>query len=360
MSVTHAGWTAVSGASSTAVLEDFELPRLARLAPNLTAACFGLMKLRPARHIIESAERAGLLRDGMSVIETTSGAFGLALAMVCARKPYQLTVVTDTASDERLRRRMEQMGARVEVVTTPGGRFGTQGARLDRLRELLAENPASYWPNQYDNPLNPQSYASVADYLVRRLGTFDFLVGPVGTGGSMAGIALRLRELGIAVRIVAVDACKSVLFGQEDGARVLRGLGNSLLPKNLDHRLFDYVTWVPSADAFTACRALLSQYGLFMGPTSGAAFKVAQWWAACQPDARVVMIGPDDGNRYIDTLYYDNWYDRAISGFESCLEPLVVTHPQEQQEAWSLMHWARRSWEEVTGQPTEGMTYRWR
>lgn len=355
MNASAASLDIVVPGTAAAVLSEFEMPRVAWLAPNLAAACFGLMKLRPAREMIDSAERAGVLRRGMRVIESTSGTFGVALAMVCSRKPYQLVIVTDDATDERLRRRMEQMGARVEIVTSGGGSFGIQGARLDRLHELLAEDPPAYWLNQYDNPLNPQSYAVVADYLLNRLGGFDVLVGPVGTGGSMVGMARRLREVGLPIQAVAVDTCNSVLFGQDDGPRLIRGLGNSLLPRNLDHQAFDYVSWVPGAAALAACRDLHRQYGLFLGPTSGAAFLVARWWAASHPASRVVMICPDEGHRYVDTVYCDNWYAKAVSGHDAAADPVVVARPNERQGSWTLFHWARRTWDEVTGRSAEAL-----
>jgi len=339
-----------------AILRDFEFPRIAWLSKNLIAACFPLMKLIPARFMIETAADNGSLQRGTRVIESTSGTFGLALAMVCSSRPYELTIVTDPAVDSRLHARMEQMGAQVEVVVHKEGKLGHQGARLSRLRELMDKNPAAYWPNQYANPLNPQAYGHVADYLIERIGQFEVLVGPVGTGGSMTGMARRLQELGSPTKIVAIDTCNSVLFGQENGPRILRGLGNSILPPNLDHRLFDYVSWVPYADAFAATRNLNGNYGLFMGPTSGASFKVAQWWAARQPESRIVFICPDDGNRYASTLYDDDWYSRLVCGQTASADPVVVASPAQEQGSWSLMRWARRSWEDVTGQSAQELS----
>jgi cysteine synthase len=142
-----------------------ELPRLIQLSENLFAASFFLMKLLPANFILERAKDAGLIRPGSTIIETTSGTFGLALAIHSALKGYNLILVSDPVVDESLKRRMEELGATVDIVAEPALNGGFQKSRMDRVAQLQAEHPDHFWPSQYDNPLNPGAYAPVAELL---------------------------------------------------------------------------------------------------------------------------------------------------------------------------------------------------
>ncbi|MGF1648665.1 MAG: pyridoxal-phosphate dependent enzyme, partial [Kineosporiaceae bacterium] len=213
------------------ITQAVERPSIVRLAPNLYGAVFTLMKLIPARHILNRAVERGDIGPNTLIAETTSGTFGLALAMQAALLGRPLVLVGDPVIDANLRRRLTDLGARVDIVAevAPGG-GGFQAARLERLREIRADHPDSFCPEQYSNPENPRSYALAAEVISEALGQVDVLVGPVGSGGSMCGTSSFLRSVNPDLRAVAVDTHRSVLFGQPDGPRALRGLGNSLLP----------------------------------------------------------------------------------------------------------------------------------
>ncbi|MDP9221686.1 MAG: pyridoxal-phosphate dependent enzyme, partial [Actinomycetota bacterium] len=261
--------------------EAYQLPRVVRLGPNLYGACFTLMKMIPARYILRKAATEGRLEPGTVIVESTSGTFGLALAMQAVHMDQRVILVSDPVIDERLYRRLLDLGAVVERVpaTAAAAIGGYQAARLERLEQIQAEHVSCFWPAQYSNPDNPRSYAAVAELLIECLGQVDCIVGPVGSGGSMCGTATYLRSVLPECRAIAVDTRNSVLFGHADGHRDLRGLGMSLMPANLDHRVFDDVHWCSASAAYAATRQLHQRHALFMGPTSGAAFLAARWWA---------------------------------------------------------------------------------
>ncbi len=326
---------------------DYMLPRLSRLRENYCAAAFFVMKLLPARMILDAAVAEGKLRPGYEVFESTSGTFGLALALLMPEYGYKLTLVSDPVIDPLLASRFREMGVRVEIVHNKIA-GGYQLARLERLRALMAENPKSFFTSQYHNPLNAQSYAPVAEYLVARLGQIDMLVGTVGSGGSMSGTAARLRQLLPKVRIVGVDTHRSVVFGQPNGERRLRGLGNSLISHNVDHRMFDEVHWVGAADAYLATRRLHAEHGLYQGGTSGAAHLVADWLARENPGKKIVALFPDDGTRYQETIYNEAWL-HSLPDWTGQLPnaPQTITRPDENLTGWARMDWARRSLAEI-------------
>ncbi len=327
-----------------------ELPQLVQLGDNLYGASFGLMKLMPARFILDRARDAGQLAPGATVVETTSGTFGLALAMLCALRGYRLILVSDPAVDAPLARRLRDLGAQLDIVEQPAAEGGYQRARLERLAAHLARHPGAFWPSQYDNLHNAGAYAPVAERLLEGLGRVDCLVGTVGSGGSVCGTAYYLRLAFGDLTVVGVDTHGSVLFGQPEGKRLLRGLGNSLIPGNVDHTVFDEVHWVSAAEAFHATRQLHRRGALFKGPTSGAAVMVARRWAERHPSARVVALLPDDGHRYQSTVYDDDWLRaQGVSLTTLPKDPTRVEHPCEAGPAWSSLAWGRRRYEDVVG-----------
>lgn len=331
-------------------IDAYRLPRLIRIGPNLIAACFTLMKMVPARFILRRAMADGMLDPGTVIVETTSGTFGLALAMQAVHMDRRLILVSDPVIDERLCRRLVDLGAVVERVTAEVGQRpgGFQAARLARVDQIMAEYPASFCPRQYDNPDNPRSYAAVAELIVASLGQVDCVVGPVGSGGSMCGTVRALRGLQPDCIAVAVDSHSSILFGHPDGPRELRGMGMSTMPGNVDHRIFDAVHWIAPGAAYLATRELHQRYALFMGPSSGAAYLAASWWAWANPGALTVVMLPDEGYRYQDTVYDDNWLrDRGYLDTELPTEPEVLTYPGNPVGSWMTFAWARRSYDEV-------------
>lgn len=333
-------------------MDDMRMPRLVRLQENLYGACFPLMKLLSAQFILDRARAEGLIGRRAMVIETTSGTFGLALAMVGRLHRYRILLVSDPAIDAGLKRRLEYLGARVEIVDRPAPVGGLQQARLDRMEELRKEFPRHLWPAQYMNRQNPGAYAPLAELLVERLGQIDCLVGTVGSGGSMCGTSSFLRLPFPELTAIGVDTFGSVLFGQPDQKRLLRGLGNSLMPENVDHSSFDEVHWVGAPEAFLATKRLYWRHALFMGGTSGAAFLVARWWARQNPDATVVVLLPDEGYRYQETIYRDEWLeDNGVYRERLPAGPQLVTHPTDADSGWAFLRWDRRTYEEVLGGP---------
>jgi len=319
----------------------YEMPRLVRLRSGVVAACFPLMKLLVARHVIDHAIATGRIRAGTRVLETTSGTFGLGLALVCAMRDLPLTLVTDPVVDTSFRDKLEALGAEVDIVERPAAVGGYQASRLARLAQRSAADPDAFVPDQYGNPQNPAAYAVVADLIAEQVGRVDHLVGCVGSGGSMCGISAGLRRHQGDLEATGIDTHGSVLFGMADAPRALRGLGNSLLPRNVSHDAFTEVHWVNAAVAITATSGLLRHEALFRGPTSGAAFLVAEWIQRQHPDRTVVAVMADEGERYLDTVHNPRWRREHGLVIDLPLEPVEVPTPAHAQAVgtWSRMAW---------------------
>jgi len=330
-------------------------PALVKLSDNLIAACFPLMKMYPAYLCLERAISCKLVGPDSLIVESSSGTMALGLAIACRWRGYKLAIVSDNACDARLVSRLAELGATVDLVHSPAAVGGYQRARLDRVEEICRTNKDSWWVNQYDNFANSEAYATFAAQLVECIGGVDCLVGTVGSGGSVCGTAKCLRTLFPELTVVGVDTFGSVLFGQPDAPRALRGLGNSILPKNLDHTVFDEVHWVTAAEAFTATRILHRETGLLRGPTSGACWLVARYWAKRHTPSRTICLFPDEGWRYIDSVYSDTYMHQHELLLKSLPDhPREVHSAVDAGRAWSSMRWNRRTYDSIVSSLTLG------
>jgi cysteine synthase A len=265
----------------------------------------GSVKDRTARHIIETGVREGLLHPGAHIVESTSGNFGIALAMMSRIYGLRLTLVVDphiTASNYAI---IKSYGAKVEMVeeATEGGYLP---ARIARVKEISDADRSAVWINQYANALGPEAhYRGTADEIARDLPRSpDYLVVAVSTTGTLNGLARRLKERYEALQVIAVDAVGSVVFGNPPGPRQLPGIGSSRVPELLDRTLIDRVVEVTDHDSIEACHDLLSKEAIFAGGSSGSVIAAIQKIVPSIPaTSSVVTLFPDRGDRYIDLVY---------------------------------------------------------
>ena len=262
----------------------------------------GSAKDRIAVAMIEAAEEAGLLKEGSTIIEPTSGNTGIGLASVAAAKGYQ-TILTmpDTMSVER-RNLLKAYGA--QLVLTPG-ELGMQGA-IDKAVELAKLIEGAFIPGQFDNLANPKAHYETTGPEIWRdtEGKVNVLVAGVGTGGTLSGTAKFLKEQNSEIKVVAVEPDVSpVLQGGEAAPHKLQGIGANFVPKNYDASVVDEVLGITAEDAYKTCRLLAKHEGLLVGVSSGAAAYAATLLAQREEykDKNIVVILPDSGERYLST-----------------------------------------------------------
>ncbi|MFN2495109.1 MAG: PLP-dependent cysteine synthase family protein [Pseudonocardiaceae bacterium] len=299
----------------------------------------GGMKDRPALHMVECARRRSELAPGATIIESTSGTLGLGLALAGIAYGHPVRLVTDPGLEPIMRRMLTAHGASVEVVPQPHPTGGWQEARRQRVGEMLAEDPGSYCPDQYHNPDNADGYAPLALELVAQLGRIDVLVCSVGTGGHSAGVSRILRAYFPHLRVVGVDTVGSTIFGQPARPRLMRGLGSSIYPRNIDYGAFDEVHWVAPHEAVQVARRLAAARYASGGWSVGAVGLVAGWLARTEDsDVRIAAIFPDGPARYFDTVFNDDYCRRhSLLAEHLPTEPDEITHPATHE----VTHWTR-------------------
>jgi N-(2-amino-2-carboxyethyl)-L-glutamate synthase len=269
----------------------------------------GSIKLKAATEMVEAAERDGVLMPGSVLVESSSGNLGVALSMIAASKGYGFLCVTDSRCNLSTRRLMQAFGSQVHVITEPDAVGGFLGARINYVRALCASDDCYVWLNQYANPQNWKAhYRRTAPAIARQFPQLDVLFVGAGTCGTLMGCAHYFREWHRPVRVVAVDSVGSVTFGGEPGRRMIPGLGTSVRPAMLDESYVDEVVRVEEADTIRTCHRLAGR-GFLFGGSTGTVVSGAMGWLAMNgsQDLTAVAIAPDFGERYLDTVYQDNW-----------------------------------------------------
>lgn len=292
----------------------------------------GGMKDRPAMHMVERARARGDLQPGARIVESTSGTLGLGLALAGNVYRHPVTVVTDPGMELIVQRMLTAYGVDLSMVTEPHPTGGWQEARRRRVAELLDAEPDAWCPDQYNNPDNVAGYRSLAMELIAQLGHIDVLVCSVGTGGHSAGVARVLRRFNPALKLIGVDTIGSTIFGQPARSRLMRGLGSSIYPGNVDYAAFDEAHWVAPREAVWACRALAATHYATGGWSVGAVSLVAGWAAnTYPPGTSIAAVFPDGPRRYFDTIYNDEYCrEHGLLDRGQPLVPDVIAHPSDQ------------------------------
>lgn len=266
----------------------------------------GSVKDRVGIAMVETAEQQGILKPGALIVEPTSGNTGIGLAVAAAVKGYKLILtMPDTMSIER-RKLLAAFGA--EIVLTPGA-DGMTGS-IAKAQEILAKNPGSWMPQQFENPANPAAHEAATGPEIWNDcgGKLDIFVAGVGTGGTLTGTAKYLKSKNPDLYTVAVEPADSpVLNGGTAAPHKIQGIGANFIPANLDRSLVDEVMDVHHGDAGRIARACAAQEGILIGISGGAALYAALELAK-RPEnknKRILAILPDSGERYLSSWLFE-------------------------------------------------------
>lgn len=268
------------------------------------------VKDRIALAMIEDAQKSGKINANTLIVEATSGNTGIGLAMVCASLGLKLVITMPESMSLERRMLLKAYGAK--LVLTPASE-GMAGA-IAKANEIVAENPNSFMPSQFDNLANPQIHRETTAQEIWQDtdGAVDIVVAGVGTGGTITGVGEVLKSKKPSVQIVAVEPkASAVLSGQPKGPHPIQGIGAGFVPNILNTNIYDEIVQVENDNAFKTARAMAEQEGILVGISSGASI-----WAGLELAKRpenagklIVVIVPSCGERYLSSPLFADLQD---------------------------------------------------
>jgi cysteine synthase len=317
-------------------------PALIQLEDNIFVARFEAVKIYSALTAVERLLEIGVVKEGDVLVDSSSGIYAYALALACHRYGMKCHIVGSKAIDEALYLQLEILGATVEQVAASGCLKFDQGARIERVQEIIRDRPGCHWMRQYHDPVHYLGYEAFADLVTKEIGTRELtVVGGVGTGAATGGLVSYLRKSDETVQLCGIQPFGSVTFGVgavEDAAAVMAGIGGSLPFDNVHHELYDTVHWVSFEYGQSGCVELLRRHAVFAGLSSGASYLAARWEAGVRPEGRYLLIAADTGHRYASSVFAAHRQAPRLAQ----LAPKRIDRVDDLALPWSVLNWGRR------------------
>jgi cysteine synthase A len=275
----------------------------------------GSTKDRPAFLMVKDAMDQGYITAKTTVIESSSGNMGIGIAQTCLLYGLQFICVVDSRTNRANIDIMRAYGAKIEIVETsltPGGSL--LEARLEKVQELREAIPDSYWPNQYENKNNYLSHMKTMEEIARTLDDkVDYLFCTTGSCGTARGCSEYIKLNDMDTELCAVDAEGSVIFGGQIKERLIPGHGAAKRPGIYAEGMADELIYVNDQECVQGCQLLLQKQAILAGGSSGAVVKaVEKFKDHIPPNANVVVILADRGERYLDTIYNEAWVEHYL------------------------------------------------
>ena len=291
----------------------------------------GSIKDRTALSILRNGLDLGQITSRTVVIESSSGNMGIGLAQACALLGLRFICVVDPKTTQQNIRILKAYGAEISHVTEPDPVTGEYlQARIDRVEQLLSTIPNSFWPNQYSNIYNARAHYQTMQEVIDTLGQPpDYLFCATSTCGTMRGCAEFIRERNLRTQVIAVDAVGSVIFGGQKAKRLIPGHGAAIIPPLFQANLADRAIHLNDVDCVMGCRMLTRTEAILAGGSSGAVIMAVQKLYNQIPNGAIcVVIFPDRGERYLDTIYADEWVEEHFGNEEVLMSP--APRPKEE------------------------------
>lgn len=273
----------------------------------------GSVKDRAACYIIRRLLNDGTINKNTTLIESSSGNFGVALSAYAKQNGLKFICVIDKTTLPVNEMLIRLQGAEVIRITEPDDYGGYLINRINKIKEIINSTENVYWVNQYANPLNARAYYNslgVEICLEAPRQKIDYLFMGISSGGTITGVSQRVRENYPNAKIVAVDVEGSIIFGGKAHKRFIPGIGSSMKPDILKHAIVDKVVYVNEDETIDSCHELLEKHNLYAGGSSGSVYAgIKKYFKENKVDSHVniMTVFADSGERYITTIYNDKW-----------------------------------------------------
>lgn len=287
----------------------------------------GSIKDRPAYYILRNAIKQGKINQHTTIIESSSGNFAIALATICKELSLRFIPVIDANTSDEKESILKLLSHKVVKITE---RDETGGYLLNRLRfieHFLKNHENCFNPNQYENEDNYLSYYyTMGEEIAQNFDKLDMVFVSVSSGGTITGLSLKLKEVFKDIKIVGVDVKGSLIFRNEASIRNVSGIGSSKRAPIIEMAKIDDVVILDESEIVEGCKNLLHEQTIFGGASSGAAYLAAKKYLKPYEgaDVNALIICPDKGNDYVNTIYNEAWSDSVIKTNKPALEPICT------------------------------------
>jgi 2,3-diaminopropionate biosynthesis protein SbnA len=271
----------------------------------------GSVKDRAASYIIKKLLARKEIDKDTTLIESSSGNFGIALSAFCKKNGLKFIAVVDPCILTINEILIKSFGAEMVKVNVPDCNGGYLLSRIKKVKELVREIDNSYWVNQYGNPYNAEAYYHTLGHeICRQMENIDYIFIGVSSGGTITGVSNKIKERFPQSRVIAVDIIGSVIFGHPPQKRYIPGIGSSMVPEILKKAKIDDVVMIDEVSTIEMCHELLKKHYTFAGGSSGSVFAAIKKFFTGEKingKVNVVTIFADRGERYADTVYNEKW-----------------------------------------------------
>ena len=279
----------------------------------------GSVKDRAASYILKKLIDLDEIDKDTTIIESSSGNFGVALSAYCKEYGLKFCCVADPHISPINEMLIKSFGAEVIKVVTPDQNGGYLLTRIEKVKEILFNIPNSYWINQYGNPYNAMAYFNtLGKEICDDLDTIDYVFMGVSSGGTITGVSQKIKEEFPNVKIIATDIVGSIIFGYPPKKRFIPGIGSGMVPDIIKHAKIDGVVMVDEVYTIKMCHELLQKHSIFAGGSTGSVYGAIKKYFENKKFERkpnVLMICADRGERYSNTIYNEKWYTEFFEEF---------------------------------------------
>lgn len=276
----------------------------------------GSVKDRAATYIINKITDMGFINRDTTIIESSSGNFGIALSAYCKSKELKFYCVIDPLISEVNEMLIKKYSTKVIKVNERDKNGAYLLNRIKKVEEILSQTPNSYWINQYANKYNSEAYYhTLGNEMCREVENIDYVFVGVSSGGTITGVSRKIKEVYPNAKVIAVDIIGSVIFGGEPKKRYIPGIGSSRVPEILSLAQIDEVIAIDEREVVRECNNILLHHKIFAGGSSGAVFSAIKQYFYGKSFARkpnIVTLFADRGDRYANTIYNDQWCKKYI------------------------------------------------
>lgn len=271
----------------------------------------GSVKDRAAYYIINKLLALKEINKNTTMIESSSGNFGISLSAYCRKYGLKFICVVDPHINRINEMLIRYSGATVIKVTEPDENGGYLLNRIRKVNALQKEIENSYWVNQYANPYNAEAYSeTLAEEILTKMNRLDYVFLGISSGGTITGVSGKIKKKFPHAKVIAVDIIGSVIFGHPPKKRFIPGIGSSMVPSILKNAKIDDVVMMDEITTIQMCHELVKRYNIFAGGSSGSAYGAIKKYfleEVPEKETHVLTIFPDRGERYGDTIYNEEW-----------------------------------------------------